>query len=228
MGHLLGNAVRFDMAQDVMAAGEGIETVLSLRCVMPNMPMVAALSAAHLAAILFPVTLRRLYIVRDNDAAGDGAAASLIDRAKAAGIEAITLSPTLDDFNDDLRGSASMRYGRRSGRNSPRKTSRASGIAGVNRNGETRRGGSAGFMSHRIVALPVLSERTASTAFLRGRSGRQTARAGNGFRPAIFRRRQAAFTSRDKIAGLPPSSTSFRPFAALRVQARTARRLSSP
>jgi Toprim domain len=104
MGHLLGNAVRFDMAQDVMAAGEGIETVLSLRCVMPDMPMVAALSAAHMAAILFPVTLRRLYIVRDNDAAGDGAAAALIDRAKALGIEAITLSPTLEDFNEDLRG----------------------------------------------------------------------------------------------------------------------------
>ncbi len=104
MGHLLGNAVRFDMAQDVMTAGEGIETVLSLRCVMPDMPMVAALSAAHLAAILFPVTLRRLYIVRDNDAAGAGAAARLIDRAKALGIEAITLSPTLEDFNEDLRG----------------------------------------------------------------------------------------------------------------------------
>ena len=104
MGHLLGNAVRFDMAQDVMAAGEGIETVLSLRCVMLRMPMVASLSAAHMAAILFPVTLRRLYIVRDNDAAGDGAAASLIDRAKALGIEAIILSPTLEDFNEDLRG----------------------------------------------------------------------------------------------------------------------------
>ncbi|HEY8139172.1 MAG TPA: toprim domain-containing protein, partial [Methylocystis sp.] len=104
MGQLLGNAVRFDMAQDVMAAGEGIETVLSLRCVMPDMPMAAALSAAHLAAILFPVTLRRLYIVRDNDAAGAGAAARLIDRAKALGIEAIALSPALEDFNDDLRG----------------------------------------------------------------------------------------------------------------------------
>jgi hypothetical protein len=104
MGHLLGNAVRFDVAQEVMAAGEGIETVLSLRCVMPDMPMVAALSAAHLAAILFPVTLRRLYVVRDNDAAGVGAAARLIDRAEGAGIEAITLSPTLEDFNEDLRG----------------------------------------------------------------------------------------------------------------------------
>jgi hypothetical protein len=102
MGHLLGNAVRFGMARDVMAAGEGIETVLSLRCIMPTMPMVAALSAAHLAAILFPRTLRRLYIAQDNDPAGDGAVANLIDRSREAGIEAITLSPCLGDFNEDL------------------------------------------------------------------------------------------------------------------------------
>ncbi len=38
MGNLLGNAVRFDLAHDVLAAGEGIETMLSLRSVMPNMP----------------------------------------------------------------------------------------------------------------------------------------------------------------------------------------------
>ncbi len=103
MGHLLGNAVRFDLAHDVMAAGEGIETMLSLRCVMPTMPMVAALSAAHLAAILFPRTLRRLYIARDNDPAGDGAVANLIDRSREVGIDAITLSPRLGDFNEDLR-----------------------------------------------------------------------------------------------------------------------------
>jgi Toprim domain len=103
MGDLLGNAVRFGEMPDVMAAGEGIETVLSLRCVMPTMPMAAALSAAHLAAILFPATLRRLYIARDDDPAGDGAMASLIDRANEAGIEAIALSPRLGDFNEDLR-----------------------------------------------------------------------------------------------------------------------------
>ncbi len=102
MGHLLGHAVRFGMAHDVLAAGEGIETMLSLRCVMSVMPMVAALSAAHLAAILFPRTLRRLYIARDNDPAGDGALANLIDRSREAGIEAITLSPRLGDFNEDL------------------------------------------------------------------------------------------------------------------------------
>jgi len=103
MGHLLGNAVRFDVANDVMAAGEGIETMLSLRCVMPSIPTVAALSAAHLSAIRFPATLRRLYIVRDDDPAGDGAMASLIDRANEAGIEALCLSPALEDFNEDLR-----------------------------------------------------------------------------------------------------------------------------
>jgi hypothetical protein len=104
MGLLLGNAVRFGTAHDVMAAGEGIETMLSLRCVMPTMPVVAALSAAHLAAILFPATLRRLYVARDNDPAGDGAVANLIDRSREAGIEAITLSSHLGDFNEDLRG----------------------------------------------------------------------------------------------------------------------------
>jgi len=103
MGHLLGNAVRFGVAQDVMTAGEGIETVLSLRCVLPTMPMAAALSAAHLGAILFPSALRRLYIARDNDAAGDRAVARLIDRANDVGIEAITLSPRLGDFNEDIR-----------------------------------------------------------------------------------------------------------------------------
>ena len=77
MGDLLGHAVRFGDVRDVMAAGEGIETILSLRQALPTMPMVSALSAGHLAAILFPPHLRRLYIVRDNDPAGDSARDSL-------------------------------------------------------------------------------------------------------------------------------------------------------
>ena len=104
MGDLLGNAVRFGVANDVLAAGEGIETMLSLRCVLPTLPMAAALSANHLAALLLPATLRRLYIARDNDAAGDGAAIALTERAQSAGIEAITWSPRRGDFNEDLRG----------------------------------------------------------------------------------------------------------------------------
>lgn len=103
MGDLLGHAVRFGTADAVMAAGEGVETVLSLRCVLPDMPMAAALSAAHLAAILFPPSLRRLYIIRDNDRAGANVCHHLADRAHRAGIEPIVLSPGLADFNDDLR-----------------------------------------------------------------------------------------------------------------------------
>ena len=103
MGRLIGNAVRFGIALDVMAAGEGIETMLSLRSVMPAMPMVAALSANHLAALMLPATVRRLYIARDNDPAGQRAAETLTERAHEGGIEALTLVPGLGDFNDDLR-----------------------------------------------------------------------------------------------------------------------------
>lgn len=103
MGHLLGNAVRFGTAQDVFAAGEGLETMLSLRDAVPDLAMAAGLSANHLAAMLLPASLRVLYVVRDADAAGDGAAAALTERARHEGIDARMLSPLLDDFNDDLR-----------------------------------------------------------------------------------------------------------------------------
>jgi hypothetical protein len=103
MGDLLGNAVRFGVADDdVLVAGEGIETMLSLRCVLPTLPMAAALSANHLSAMALSSSLRRLYIARDADAAGDVVQAVLSQRAKTAGIEAISLSPRLGDFNEDL------------------------------------------------------------------------------------------------------------------------------
>jgi hypothetical protein len=103
MGDLLGHGVRFGVTGEVLAAGEGIETVLSPRQVLPHMPMLAALSAAHLAAILFPPPLRRLYVLKDRDPAGDGARDSLIARATSVGIEAIAVSPVCEDFNEDLR-----------------------------------------------------------------------------------------------------------------------------
>lgn len=103
MGELLGHGVRFGTAVDVLAVGEGIETVLSPRQVLPRMPMLAALSATHMAAILFPPTLRRLYVLLDRDTAGDRARDSLLARAASLGIEARVLTPVEGDFNDDLR-----------------------------------------------------------------------------------------------------------------------------
>lgn len=111
MGTLLGHGVRFGRARDILAAGEGIETILSLRQVLPALPMVAALSAGHLSALLFPEPLRRLYVVCDNDPAGQIAREALVARASEAGVEALALSPMLGDFNDDIvaRGRDALR-----------------------------------------------------------------------------------------------------------------------
>ena len=57
----------------------------------------------NLRSSVFPDTLRRLYIARDDDPAGDGAMATLVDRAQEVGIEAVVISPRLGDFNEDLR-----------------------------------------------------------------------------------------------------------------------------
>ena len=102
LGAILRHGARFGSALDVMAAGEGVETVLSLQSAMPTMPMVAALSASNLAAILPPSTLRRLYVARDADQAGARATSELCQRVARNGVEAIALTPRLGDFNDDL------------------------------------------------------------------------------------------------------------------------------
>jgi hypothetical protein len=107
MGELLGCGVRFgfgaDAATSLMVAGEGLETVMSLRMAMPSAPMIAGLSANHLAAILFPLTLGRLYVAVDADTAGRRGMEKLSARARQAGIEVLTLAPKLGDFNEDLR-----------------------------------------------------------------------------------------------------------------------------
>lgn len=110
MGDLRGHGVRFGRAENVAIVSEGIETMLSLRQILSDMPMIAALSAAHMAALEISPNLRRLYIARDNDPAGFHAAAALAERARRVGIEPLTLDARLGDFNDDLRiGREAMR-----------------------------------------------------------------------------------------------------------------------
>lgn len=113
MGNLLGRGVRFGACGSVMAAGEGIETMLSVREAAPTLPLIAGLSSAHLAAIRFPASLRRLYVARDRDPAGDAAFATLAERTSQAGIEIFPLTSRLDDLNTDLCrfGLAALRDG---------------------------------------------------------------------------------------------------------------------
>ncbi|MCL4068908.1 toprim domain-containing protein [Pseudomonas sp. GX19020] len=103
MGDLLGHGVRFGSPRDVLAVGEGIESVLSVREALPVMPMMAALSAGHLAAVLLSRGLKRLYIICDRDPAGERAADRLANRAFESGIEPVLLMPMFGDFNDDLQ-----------------------------------------------------------------------------------------------------------------------------
>lgn len=102
MGHLLGNGVRFGIACNVLTAAEGVETTLALKTIMPAMPMVAALSAVHLAALNLPPTLRRLYVARDNDEAGRLAMQKLRERHRHRDIDIRALTPRAEDFNADL------------------------------------------------------------------------------------------------------------------------------
>jgi Toprim domain len=108
LGHLLGNGVRFGAAEPapaqagVLVAGEGIETMLALKSVLPLLPMIAALSANHLAALDLLPALRRLYVARDNDAAGIKAAKRLHERGEALGLDVRELVPVYGDFNLDL------------------------------------------------------------------------------------------------------------------------------
>jgi hypothetical protein len=107
LGHLLGNGIWLGLQPGapvpVMAAGEGFETMASLRTVMPVLPVAAATSASHLGSLTFPADCRRLYIAADADAAGRHGIRRLSQRAGEAGIQALVLRPRLGDFNDDLR-----------------------------------------------------------------------------------------------------------------------------
>ena len=107
LGGLLGNAVRFRMpvagSVRVIAAGEGLETMLSLSDAMPAMPMAAALTANHLAAFSPPSGCLRLYIAGDADQAGRHGIEGLSSRVQVLGILPLVIAPVLGDFNEDLR-----------------------------------------------------------------------------------------------------------------------------
>ena len=69
---------------------------------MSDLPMVAALSASHLGALVLPEGLQRLYVARDRDAAGRWAFERLAKCARESNVVVLPLDPVANDFNDDL------------------------------------------------------------------------------------------------------------------------------
>ena len=103
MGNLLGHAVRIGSPTDILAVGEGLETMLSVRQALAGLPIAAALSGNHLAAFDPPTDLRCLYVAIDNDEAGQAAFDALAERFVDSDLHLVPLRPMLDDFNGDLR-----------------------------------------------------------------------------------------------------------------------------
>ncbi|ARE40948.1 hypothetical protein RGUI_2807 [Rhodovulum sp. P5] len=103
MGNLLGHAVSVGSPTDILAVGEGLETMLSLRLALAGLPIAAALSGNHLAAFDPPADLRRLYVAIDSDEAGQAAFDALTDRFTDRELHLLPLRAMLDDFNGDLR-----------------------------------------------------------------------------------------------------------------------------
>ncbi len=106
LGSVAGGAVRLAEGPGRLVVAEGIETALSLACGLLEGPATiwAALSAAGMAGLRLPETPGWLTIAPDGEAAGQGVAFELSDRAAKAGWVVTNLSPpTGGDFNDLLR-----------------------------------------------------------------------------------------------------------------------------
>ncbi|MDF1670163.1 MAG: toprim domain-containing protein [Roseovarius sp.] len=118
LGRLHGNAIRFGPWQTAtdLFAGEGLENTLSVGTAFPRAALASCLTANHLAAFIIPPTIRRLWIVRDNDDTGERGAMRLADRARGLAVQPFVLTPEREDFNADLQaGGVSALRGRLSG-----------------------------------------------------------------------------------------------------------------
>ena len=87
---------------DTLIVGEGLETMLALRMLLPSIPCVATLAAGHLPAFTLPDSLSRLIIAADHDEPGLRAAFKLLLRAHAQNLSATIWSPETKDWNTEL------------------------------------------------------------------------------------------------------------------------------
>ena len=103
-GQLHGNAVRFWSGSDPadLIVGEGLENTLSVGTALPEFNLASCLTATHLGLFIPPSGIKRIWIARDNDLAGERAAQSLASKLGSSGIECRHLVPKLGDFNEDL------------------------------------------------------------------------------------------------------------------------------
>lgn len=104
LGQLHGNAIRFWSGADRadLIVGEGLENTLSIGTALPELDLASCLTATHLGLFIPPSEVQRIWIARDNDAAGERAALQLRNRLAPQDLIVGDLVPRLGDFNEDL------------------------------------------------------------------------------------------------------------------------------
>ena len=104
LGQLHGNAIRFGTGSycEDLIVGEGLENVLSVGTALTELDLASCLTANHLGMFIPSTSIKRLWIARDKDDAGERGAHRLRSRAEPLGIMCTDLVPRLEDFNKDL------------------------------------------------------------------------------------------------------------------------------
>lgn len=105
LGATLGGFVRVADAEGPLVVAEGIETALSVRCLMNKPATVwATLSAPGMAGLRLPQRPGALVVAPDGDAAGRNAAHTLVRTARTAGWQVLWRDPGDGaDWNDILQ-----------------------------------------------------------------------------------------------------------------------------
>lgn len=104
LGQLHGHAIRFWSGAGCtdLIVGEGLENTLSVGTALPEFDLASCLTATHLGLFIPPPGIKRIWIARDNDAAGRNASMRFRNHQESLGISCGEFVPQLGDFNDDL------------------------------------------------------------------------------------------------------------------------------
>lgn len=110
LGRPCGGAVMLWPATETLGLAEGVETAMSAAALL-RLPVWATLGAERLDQILIPETVRRLFILPDNDRSGRRGAAKAMYAYSRQGRRVETVWPPngMNDWNDVLRAAAGTR-----------------------------------------------------------------------------------------------------------------------
>ena len=103
LGHIAGGAIRIGDTEDLIAVGEGLETMLSLRTAFPRLPIAATTGTQILSGWTPAPRHRRILIASDSDEAGRTAAEALAERLRSDQLVVAVAIPLEGDFNDELQ-----------------------------------------------------------------------------------------------------------------------------